>query len=260
MKKYYFLSGVPRSGNTLLASILNQNKNISVTGNSPVAEIFYQVETVKNQMLAVKNFHNLKSFDFVQNNILNNYYQEWKSKYIIDRSCWGTPNNLEIIKKYCPNEIKIIVLIRDLNEILASFIKWSQENPKNFLDDYATIEEKCEFLMNSNGQIIKQLYSTHNLLKEENKKYVLFIRYDDLVNIPEKELEKIYKFLNIRKFKHHYTNLSQLNVNGIKYKDDIFGQNLHYVKEKIEKTNYKPTDYISQNILDKYKKFNILRF
>lgn len=259
-KQYYFLSGLPRSGNTLLGSILNQNKNISVTPNSYISEMLYRVESIKHEMQGVKNFPDIESFDNVNKNILINYYSKWSSKYIIDRSCWGTPYNLDLLQKYCPNKIKIIVLIRDLDEILASFIKWSLENPNNFLEKYKTIEEKCDFLMNPNGQIMKQLYSYNNLMKNENKQYAIFITYDSLVKEPEKNINKIYSFLNIKNYKHHYTNLSQLEANNIKYCDEVYGKNLHKVKENlIEKTDYCPTDYIPKYILDKYSKYNPFR-
>ena len=41
MKKIYFLCGLPRAGNTLLGSIVNQNKNIKITANSIVPDILY---------------------------------------------------------------------------------------------------------------------------------------------------------------------------------------------------------------------------
>ena len=227
-KKYYFLSGLPRAGNTLLGSILNQNKSISMTANSTVCEMLYRIESIKYQIPAFVNFPDSKSFDNVSKNILKNYYSEWKSRYIIDRSCWGTPENLEMLKNYCPNDIKIIVLTRNLNEVLASFIKWSQENPNNFLKHYPSTEEKCDFLMNPNGQIIKQLYSYHNLIKPENQKYSLVIDYEDLVNDTEKQIQRIYDFLKIRRYKHQYINLSQLQSNQINYCDDIYGKNLHH--------------------------------
>ena len=43
MKKIYFLSGYSRAGNTFLSSILNQNKNITVTPNSCVVQIMYSL-------------------------------------------------------------------------------------------------------------------------------------------------------------------------------------------------------------------------
>ena len=39
-KKLFFLVAMPRSGNTLFASIMNQNPNIACTANSITLEIF----------------------------------------------------------------------------------------------------------------------------------------------------------------------------------------------------------------------------
>ena len=47
MKKYFFLSGLPRAGNTLLSSILNQNPDLSVSANSFVCDILYQGATLQ---------------------------------------------------------------------------------------------------------------------------------------------------------------------------------------------------------------------
>tara|TARA_B100001094_G_C18131979_1_gene772800 strand:- start:403 stop:528 length:126 start_codon:yes stop_codon:yes gene_type:complete len=41
MKKIFFISGLPRSGNTLLSSLLNQNPDITVSGQSIIPEIFF---------------------------------------------------------------------------------------------------------------------------------------------------------------------------------------------------------------------------
>lgn len=255
-KKYFFLSGVPRSGNTLLGSILNQNKNISVTGNSIVSEMLYRVDQCKLQSRS-NNFLNLKSHDDVCNNILKNYYQSWKSKYIIDRSAWGAPDNLEILKKYCPNDIKIIVLLRDIEEVLASFIKWSKENPNNFIDQYKTVEEQCNMLMNENGLIIHSLMSAHNLLKDENRQYALFLTYNELTDNPQESINKIYKFLNIRFYNHDFKKIEKFSANGIVYNDDILGKNLHKIREgNIHKKKYDPKEYVPQEILNKYLKYN----
>lgn len=254
-KKYYFLTGLPRSGNTLLGSILNQNKRISVTAQSPVSDILYGIESFKNSDYKFKNFPDKKSAENVSKKILENYYKDWKSDYIIDRSCWGTPDNLDLLKKYCPNEIKIIVLVRDLNEVLASFIHWSELNPGNFLDKYKTKEEKCDFLMNSEGQIIKSLYSIYNL--HENKA-ALFIKYNDLIKYTEEKITEIYEFLNIRKYNHDLKSIDNFKSNHIMYDDRIFGSNLHEVKKEISKSNYNYINYIPNSIIKKYESYNSL--
>jgi len=256
-KKYYFLSGIPRSGNTLLGSLLNQNKNISVTANSIVSEMLYRVDQCRYANRS-NNFLNQKSHDNVCNNIIKNYYRSWKSKVIIDRTAWGTPDNLELLQKYCPNEIKIIVLFRDIEEVLASYIKWSKENPNNFLDQYETIEEKCEILMNPKGLLMQSLLSAHNLLKDENRKYALFITYDDLVNKSKETTDKIYNFLKIKNYNHNFKDIKKFSSNEISYDDSVLGDNLHRVREGlICREEYDVTDYIPNYILDKYRKYNV---
>lgn len=257
-KKYYFLSGLPRAGNTLFGSILNQNPKISVTANSPVAEILYRMECFKKESLALKNFNELESFENVEKNIFKNYFSNWKSSTIIDRSSWGTPDNLEILQKYCPNDIKIVILYRDVIEVLASFIKWSKDNPENFIDSqFKTVEEQCEYLMDPSGQIVKQLYSIKNLKKLNNENISLVVHYDDLVENSEREIRRVYKFLNLKYYNHRYDNLNQFESNGISYDDSIYGKNLHYVKKDISKTQYIVQDYLTRDLIEKYKPYNI---
>jgi len=257
MKKIYFLSGLPRAGNTLLASILNQNKNISVTANSPVVEMFFCMENIKKTNEAFINFPDEKSINNVIKNIFQNYYRDWKSDYIIDRSSWGTQENLDILKKYYNKDIKIIVLVRDVLEILASFVKWSSENKNTFLDQFDTVEEKCNFLMRRGGQISLCLTSAFNLLLPENKKYSLLIEYDDLIGDTKNQIDSIYSFLGIESYSHDFKNLNQLKLNGVKYDDLYLGKNLHKVKERsVEKSRYRVEDYLSDSIIQKYSSLN----
>ena len=259
MKKYYFLSGLPRAGNTLIATVLNQNPNITTTGNSPLVGYLYgfsNCDEATNEIL--NNFSAQKSIDNICKNVIQNYYSHYKSKYIIDRGSWATPINFEILKKYPPNEIKVIVPVRNVLEVLASFIKWSQENPNNFIDrKCSTIEEQCEYLMNPDGIIPSGLLSIYNMSKEENRKYAYFLQYDNLVKDPQREINNIYEFLNIRKFNHKFENLTSLQVNGEVYNDVSLGNNLHQIKkENISKNLYSPSDYLPKQIIEKYSRLS----
>ena len=49
-KEIIYLLGMPRAGNTLLASLVNQNKDITVTALSPVVDILYQIEQIKKRI------------------------------------------------------------------------------------------------------------------------------------------------------------------------------------------------------------------
>lgn len=263
MKQYYFLIGLPRSGNTLLASILNQNPNISVTANSIVPDMLWKLESEKQNNLTFKNFPDEKSFNNVMSGMFDLYYKDWQSDVIIDRSPWGTKTNLELLSKHCPNQPKFIILVRDIVEILASFIKWSIENPRNFINhetNNASIEEKCEFLMRKDLQIVQEYNAIYNILNSEHKENALLIEYDDLVSSPKSYVNEIYNFLKLEKYDHSYNKLNQFSANGLHYNDFVVGENLHKVKENgIQKTNYKVNDYLPASVIHKYSQLNFWR-
>lgn len=252
-KKYYFLSGVPRSGNTLLSCILNQNKNISVTSNSLLPEVFYNLEELRKVNEAYLNNPDECSYNSLLSNVINSYYSQWSNKYIIDRSSWGTPYNYSLLERYCPNEIKVICLVRDVSEVFSSFINWCGENPKNYINkatNNGSVEDKFQFLFNPNGQIIKSLASIKNLILNHKENFIL-IDYDNLIKSPGGEIDKIYNFLNIEKFHHNFNYIKQT----LNYNDSVVGKNLHKIRVNgIKKRKYQVD--IPSEILNKCKEFN----
>ena len=258
IKKVFFLVGLPRAGNTLLSSILNQNSDIAVTANSITADILYNLFILKD-ITTFKNFPDHKSFNNIAYHVFDLYYKDWKQKYIIDRSSWGTRENLRILKE-THKDIKIIVLIRDLIEVLASFILWSDKNPNNFHDrtNLKTIEERCENLMQE-SILSQNLMAIENLLLPENKDLYHLVRYNDLINNPNDVIKKIYNYLEIPPFQHHYTNLNQFKINGIEYNDDFVGRGLHHIKtDKIIKSTYDAYSVIPKSIIQRYRKEGLI--
>jgi len=257
-KKIFFLVGLPRAGNTLLGSILNQNPDIALTANSITADILYNLSTIKN-LGSFKNYPDHKSFNNIAHHVFDMYYKDWNCKYIIDRSPWGTAANLKILKE-TQKDIKIIVLVRDIIEVLASFIRWSHNRNDTFISRYnvKTIEEKCDKLMQEDYIIEKNLKAVKHLLLPENKDLCHLVEYNDLIEHPKKTTEKIYDFLEIPKFKHRYVGLGQFEVNGMKYDDAVFGEGLHTIKtDNINKSNYDAYSLIPKTIIEKYKHFNL---
>ena len=88
-KKYFFLAGLPRTGNTLLSSILNQNPDLAVSANSFVSEIFYYGVSLQFSEM-FQNFPDFDSLESYLRSIFDSYYKNWDAKYIIDRGPWGT--------------------------------------------------------------------------------------------------------------------------------------------------------------------------
>ena len=257
-KKYFFMCGLPRSGNTLLSSILNQNPDIQVSANSIVPEIFYKVDDILNTQV-FQLFPDNKSLESVLENIFNNYYQKWTSKYIIDRGSWGTPTNFIYLKKYLKNDLKIIVPVRNILEIAQSFINlgWEIDYRHQNKLVYLTKEEyQYEYLFEYSDIIWKAMWCVQNFCELENRQFVHFVEYDDLVNNTEQEIKKIYDFLSIPEYSHNYNNIDSFSVNGIEYVDYV--KELHMVKPSIEKSKTSIED-IPIKIKQKYSNLEIWR-
>ena len=245
MKKYFFLNSLPRSSNTLLGTIINQNPQVSITANTILTDVIYQLHLLKNTEI-YQNFPDEKSYNNIIKNVFNNYYKDYQSKFIITRGPWGTPFNLKSLKSIIKKP-KFIILYRPVLECLASFIR---------IEKPLDIELKCHQLMDSNGMIGKNLWSIKNTI--ESKEDYIIVNYSDLVNNPKNQINKIYKFLNIDTFKHKFENFNQFTANEIQYNDDVLTAELHKIKtDKIEMDEIKIEDYLPSNIIKEYSDLDI---
>jgi len=260
-KRLYFLSGLPRAGNTLLGSILNQNPLISATANSVVNEMCRDLMKLKDSDV-FKNYPDHQSFDNVIKSVFNLYYKDWKKPIIVDRAPWGAPNNLRFLKEYFPElNIKIVVLVRDVLEVLSSFIRWSEKEPTAYVNRFGAknVEEKCDMLMNTEGLIVRELIAIKHLIDHQPKELYHIIEYNDLVDDTENTINNIYSFLNITPFKHNFKKLQQFEVNGMAYDDEkAVGKNLHTIKtDGIKKTKVDVKKVLPESVINKYGNLNV---
>tara|TARA_B100000029_G_scaffold423537_1_gene430773 strand:- start:265 stop:849 length:585 start_codon:yes stop_codon:yes gene_type:complete len=186
--------------------------------------------------------------------VYNLYYKHWNYKIIIDRGPVCTPGNLKVMQKHFKQPIRCVVLVRDLLDVLASYIQWFETEPTAFPNKYGckNIEEKLSKIMNKNGAVAKELMSIQYLL--QHPEMAVFVKYNDLVVNPEKEIRKVYTFLNLPYFSHRFTDLNQVKVNGISYNDTIVGNNMHTIKTDkiISMDNSKYKNMIPERFVKEY--------
>jgi len=238
-RKLFFLVALPRSGNTLFASIMNQNKEIAATANSVTLEIMKDLYLLKKTDV-FENFPDHKSLDNVLDNVFTNYYQHWPQRIIIDRGPVMLKGNLELMQKHFKHSFKCIVLLRDLMDVLASYMQWYTENPDAFPNRYNlnTDEEKLKMIMNKDGAVAKDLEAIKNSYNYQDMCH--YVKYDDMVTNPEQEFRKIYKFMNEPYFNHRFNNLNQVEVNGLSYDDKVVGSNMHKLFDGPVRKVYNP--------------------
>jgi len=249
-RKLFFLVALPRSGNTLLASILNQNPDIAATANSMTLEIMKVLFLLKETDV-FKNYPDHKSLDNVLNTVFDNYYKDWPQRIIVDRGPVTTPGNFNLMQKHFGNRFKVIVLVRDLIDVLASFVKWFENEPTAYPNKLGkNIEEKLWSLMNKDGSIAKELIAIQNAFNY--KELCHFIKYDDLVKNPQQTITNLYQFLDEPLYSHQFSNLKQFQLNDIGYDDKELGNNLHMIRTEVRKEDNPYKSMIPKSIVDAY--------
>jgi sulfotransferase len=242
MKKFIGLSGLPRSGSTLLSSILSQNPDIHAEGNSAVCQMIWDLDqscsyNCKEQLQAT----NRQQTKFnVISSIPHIYYKDVTCSIIIDKCrSWTIPANLYLIQKYITANPKIIVLERPLIDIIKSFVNLRKEN--NWEGD---IEEG---LLDDGSEPIVRSFHGVKWAKENNANNTfLFIEYDDLINNTKETINKIYSFIEEPIFEHDFNNITNKHPEDDKVYN-MLGQ--HDIRPTINKR--KIDIELSQETIDK---------
>ena len=251
-KQLLFLVAQPRSGNTLFASIMNQNPEIAATPNSITLEIMKDLHLLK-QTDVFLNYPDHKSLDNVLDSVFDTYYKDWPQRIIIDRGPVMTSGNFQLMQKHYKRPFKCIVLLRDLMDVLASYMQWYTENPDAFPNRYNlnTDDEKLAMIMNKDGAVAKDLEAIKNSFNY--KDICHYVKYDDMVTNPEQEFRKIYEFMGEPYFNHRFDNVEQVNVNGLSYDDKVVGSNMHKLFDGPVRKVYNPyIEKIPERIRQKY--------
>jgi sulfotransferase len=245
MKNIFFFSGLPRTGSTLLTSILTENSNIYSEGNSALCQLMWDAkiscEYNAIEQLTASNKEYFKD-EFISH-IPDFYYKNINSSIIIDKCrSWTLPDNLQLIEKYITDTPKIIVLTRPILDIVRSFsYLYKINNTPNNLK---------KLLEPGSEPIMRSLFGVDNAKKNNNGKF-LFISYNKLIKEPKSTIESIYKFLGVEKFNHNFDNI----LNRYPENEDAYEiKHMHDVRKTIEKRkiNFK----LPQEIVDMCKKID----
>lgn len=205
VKKFIGLSGLPRSGSTLLSSILHQNPLIYAEGNSAVCQLMWDVqESCKYncyEQLIANNRWNTQAE--IVSSIFDTYYSNTDRPIVVDKCrSWTMPSNLEMIKNYLDNKPKIIVMTRDVDEIADSVDRLYKKNNKSF--------NKKELFIDGSEPLMRSLEGV-DYAKNNNNGEFFFIDYSSLVSNTNTVISNLYEFLELDLFPHDYNNVINEN-------------------------------------------------
>jgi len=224
-KEYYFISGLPRSGSTLLSAILRQNPDFYADISSPVQGMLTSAIGHMSTTEASPNITDHQR-DSVLKGMVDGYYSNIEKPVIFDSSRgWTSQTNL--LKAMYPYT-RIICCVRDINWILDSFEKISN--------------------------VIKPWYWLQEGLLA-NPSMILLVEYNDLTQKPEETMRRVYDFIGMDYYESH-------DYENVEYSNDPFDlkistPDLHTVSGRVE---YRERETIlPQQILDKYSGYEFWR-
>ncbi len=235
MSQYHFISGLPRSGSTLLAGILRQNPAFYASMSSPVAAL---VNTCLEQIGAGGEFYtffNEQKRKQMCHALFGAYYQD-KTDFdvIFDTNRIWTARMHQLTELF--GDFKVICCVRNPAWVMDSFERIYRKNPFDYSRMFnpqsrQTVYSRCESLINAGGTVGSAWTALKEAYYGEFSERLLLIDYDLLTQHPQRTIELLYQFINRHNFSHDF--------NNVDYKENEFDSNLgakglHTVRRKVE--------------------------
>lgn len=256
----YFLSGLPRSGSTLLGSILNQNSDIYVSPTSPLLDLLCYQNEALNKVKEQYTFDDIKQSESIYNSLPKAFYQHIDRPHIIDKHrAWA--RNVLPAKLHVNAYPKVICTYRPVAEVVVSFLKLINKDPNNFID--AALNKKRFSLTIANRA--KELWESYisdpwqslQIGLQNHKENLYFVAYDDLINQPAETIAGVYDFLNISQFTHDFGCISNSCNES---KDAAWGlKDLHTIRPVLAKTSDDPEAILGSQLCSYFSQFDIKR-
>ncbi len=221
------LSGLPRTGSTLLSAVLSQNPDVYAEGNSAVCQLMWdmQVSCQSNSSEQLQANGRQDTQEDLIRSIPAIYYKNTNALNIVDKCrSWTLPANMEMIRRYITDDPKVIVMIRPVQEIVESFVRLRKSNGW-------TGDLESDLLLPDSEPIMRSLDGV-KWAQENNNGEFLFIEYANLVDDTQDVIKKIYDFCKWDFFPHYFTGIK----NTHKENDEVYGLiGQHHVRPEIKR-------------------------
>ena len=202
-KTLHFLSGVPRSGSTVLAAILNQNPMIRASTTSGLVHALDGIaNTWHTGNLLKENDPEHKKLAQTMRGMIDAFYEDVDSPVVIDKSRgWPIPTIMTAMTQVLGHTPKIIATVRSVPDCAASFVRIVKPDD---LDKFI-----------ATGQLMDHLKAAYISLQEgyafapDN---FLIVEYEDLIANPKEQLNRVHTFLDLSPFEYDFNNIDGSSV------------------------------------------------
>ena len=253
MKTHHFLTGLPRSGSTVLAAILNQNPGVYVTPTSPMLNVSVAMQKAWRDDPTVKANYCEDQARNLTKAILPAYWQHRSEPIIIDKGR-GWAKNMPTASALFGYPMKAISVERDLPSIMASWLTLLHKNPHNFAERNVVqkgFQPTDENLMAEMWfHMVQDCMEGKAQIRQDAPGQFIVINYDDLITDPEKEISRIEGFLGLPGWHYQFDNIVNATCD-----DDLiaWGLNgLHTIRPRLEKTARDPREILGDSLFERF--------
>ncbi len=258
-KKFYLISGLPRSGSTLLCNILNQNPRFRATPTSGVLQMLLAIRNNWNSIAAFSAVRNEPAKLRVLRAMLVAFYEDVDKPVIFDKNR-GWPGHFEMAEELLGYKPKMLVTVRDVRDVLASFEKlWRKESrtgrtpqERGHPEEMKTITGRAEVMMRSKQPVGDSYNRMKDALQRGHGDSMHFVTFENLTSKPAEVMAEVYRFLGEEPFAHDFENVEQTTQ-----EDDFFHgfTDLHTIRREVKPV---PSDWreILGPFAESFGKFN----
>jgi len=249
--RLHFISGLPRSGSTLLSALLRQNPRFSAAMTSPVASLLGALHPKMCGGEFGGFFDDTKRAAILRG-VFEAYYADKPADHVVFDTNRSWTGRIALLSELYP-QTRIICCVREIGWIIDSIERMLVKNPLQLSRIFnfqpgASVYSRVETLMNSDNGLIGLAWST---LREawfgDGAKHLILVPYDHLVKEPKRTLDRLYTELGESAFAHDFTNVVYDEPD---YDSHIGMPGLHTVRQKVEFRERKPC--IPPDIFAKY--------
>lgn len=237
----HFISGLPRSGSTLLSALLGQNPRVRASMTGPVSSM---VEAMMRNM-SMRNENAVFVDDAMREAIIKSLFSTYYAAVPKDHVVFDTNRNwcakLPLLTSLFPRA-KVICCVRDIPDVYDSIERLVRKNkfqPSGIFgfESGGTVYSRVEHL--SGGGMVGFAW---NALREafcgDQSDVLLALTYRTLTNNPGAALDAIYDFIGEPRFEHDFENVTF--DEGAAFDNKLGTPGLHAVGRKVKYERRQP--------------------
>ena len=245
-----FISGLPRSGSTMLAAILRQNPNFHAGMSSPLHGIFAGLLRSMGPANEYSRALSECQRERVIRSVFAAYFADAAECKLIFDTNRGWCAHLSALTSLF-SETRVICCVRSPAWILDSIERRVQADPfsrsRMFPEDAAdNVYTRVDYMLKK-GILAGSLQALRQAWYGENGERLIAVRYDSITANPAAVVGRLYELLGEQTFPHDFENL-EFSQPGF---DEQLGlPGLHQVRARVEpnqRATVLPTDLFAQN-------------